>query len=47
VEETIRIMNRVSETKVFIERRKINTEMHEAMIAEGYIQLPEETIDEL
>jgi hypothetical protein len=46
-EETIRIMNRVAETKVVIERRKRAAEVH--LVEDGYITYPEpeKTIEEL
>jgi hypothetical protein len=46
-EETIRIMQRVSETAVMIERRKKGEEMRKVMIEKGHIQESLKSITEL
>ena len=46
-EETIRVMNRIAETEVMIERRKKRDEMHRIFVEDGYIDPPTKIIEEL
>jgi len=46
-EETIRVMNRIAETKVIIERRKRAAETHKIAMEDGYITYPQNAIEEL